>query len=577
MGLDDAIYGTVRSNLLVTDPLPNLNRVYSTMIQEERVRMMTRTTEERKEVISLAIQTNGRAVKGRWDGKYKFMSCTHCHRAGHDAGSCFQLVGYPEWWGDRPKNEGKSGGRGKSLQQAGTGRGRGGIVRATVNVVHTGGTSAETGVSHEDGFGLAGISAEQLLSLIGFLNVHKANSNDKMIGECDMNTWIIDTGCSNHMTGNLNRMRELRDIQSCSVGLPNGEHASAIKEGSIVLEGGLKLDNVLFVPKLKCNLISVSQMMNELKCVIQFTDKLCVVQDRTSRTLIGAVDDYSCVVWVYLLTDKREVSTMLHNFLALVERQFNKQVKIFRSDNWTEFICMRKYFLDHGIIFQTSCTGTPQQNGRVERKHRHILNVARALRFQGNLPIKFWGEFILTAGYLINRTPSTILNGKTPYEMLHGQQLEYEHLKIIGSLCYAHNQRRDGDKFASRSKKCMFIGYPYGKKGWKLFDSETENIFVSRDVEFIETEFPFVVATTLRKDDLPNNWNFAESVHDAIDDIDEIDHTLSIQRSNDMGVENIRSVLDVGIEAGTSQYTNIDETMLSSTTSTTSTNEKVDD
>jgi hypothetical protein len=180
---------------------------------------------------------------------------------------------------------------------------------------------------------------------------------------------------------------------------------------------------------------------------------------------------------------------MLHSFFALVERQFNKQVKIFRSDNGTEFTCMRRYFLDHGIIFQTSCTGTPQQNGRVERKHRHILNVARALRFQGNLPIKFWGECILTAGYLINRTPSTILNGKTPYEMLHGQQPDYEHLRIIGSLCFAHNQRRNGDKFASRSKKCVFMGYPYGKKGWKLFDLETEDIFVSRDVEFVETKF----------------------------------------------------------------------------------------
>ncbi|KAI5397599.1 hypothetical protein KIW84_063422 [Lathyrus oleraceus] len=82
---------------------------------------------------------------------------------------------------------------------------------------------------------------------------------------------------------------------------------------------------------------------------------------------------------------------------------------------------------------------------------------------------------------------------------------------------------------------------------------------------------------TSRKDDLPNNWNFAEFVHDAIDYVDETDHTLRIQRSNDMGVENIRSELDVGIEACTSQYTNIDETMLSSTTSTMSTNEKVDD
>jgi hypothetical protein len=152
---------------------------------------------------------------------------------------------------------------------------------------------------------------------------------------------------------------------------------------------------------------------------------------------------------------------------------------------------MKKYFLEHGIIFQTSCTATPQQNGRVERKHRHILNVARALRFQGNLPIDFWGECILTAGYLINRTPSQILNGKSPYEMLHGKAPVYEHLRVFGSLCYAHNQRRKGDKFASRSKKCAFIGYPYGKKGWKLLDLETQEIFVSRDVKFIESVYPF--------------------------------------------------------------------------------------
>jgi len=73
---------------------------------------------------------------------------------------------------------------------------------------------------------------------------------------------------------------------------------------------------------------------------------------------------------------------------------------------------MKNYFLENGIIFQTYCTGIPQQNGRVKRKHQHILDVARALRFQGCLPFEFWRECVLTTGYLINRTLSSILNRK---------------------------------------------------------------------------------------------------------------------------------------------------------------------
>lgn len=84
------------------------------------------------------------------------------------------------------------------------------------------------------------------------------------------------------------------------------------------------------------------------------------------------------------------------------------------------------------IIHQTSCVGTPQQNGRVERKHRHNLNVARALRFQANLPIEFWRECVLTIRYLINRTPSQVLKGKTPYEILYGKPHSYDHVRIFG-------------------------------------------------------------------------------------------------------------------------------------------------
>ena len=121
----------------------------------------------------------------------------------------------------------------------------------------------------------------------------------------------------------------------------------------------------------------------------------------------------------------------------------------------------------YGIIFETSCVGTPQQNGRVERKHQHILNVARALKFQGNLPTKFWGECVLSACHLINITPSPILNNKTPYELLFGKLPSYAAIRVFGCLCYAHNQQSKRDKFSSRSRKCVFLGILLGRKDGK--------------------------------------------------------------------------------------------------------------
>ena len=98
---------------------------------------------------------------------------------------------------------------------------------------------------------------------------------------------------------------------------------------------------------------------------------------------------------------------------------------------------------------------------------------------------------MLTIRYLINRTPSSVLKEKTPYVVLHGQSPSYTHLCIFGPLCFARNLNTNGDKFASHSHWCVFMGYPYGQKGWKVYDLETHEIFVSRDVTFFENQFPF--------------------------------------------------------------------------------------
>ncbi len=208
--------------------------------------------------------------------------------------------------------------------------------------------------------------------------------------------------------------------------------------------------------------------------------------------LLTIVDDFSRGVWVYIMKHKSDVSHYLPMFLNMVETQFGKKVKQIRADNGGEFQSrhMQAYYEEHGIVIQTTCVHTPQQNGVVERKHRHILEIARALRFHANLPIKFWGECVLTAVYIINRLPSKVIGNKTPYEILLQRRPSYSHLKILGCLAYVHEKSRE-DKFSERGKPHVFIGYPNGQKGYRLYDIESGKVCVSRDVIFFEDKYPY--------------------------------------------------------------------------------------
>ena len=141
----------------------------------------------------------------------------------------------------------------------------------------------------------------------------------------------------------------------------------------------------------------------------------------------------------------------------MIKTQFGAHVKVVRSDNGTEFFnsqCI-KLFHELGILHQSSCSYTPQQNGVVERKHRHILNIARAIIFQSKLPIRYWGYCVKAVVYLMNRLPSSSISNKSPYELLYSKTPTLDHLKVIGCLCYATVMPK-GDKFAERAVPTIF-------------------------------------------------------------------------------------------------------------------------
>ena len=201
------------------------------------------------------------------------------------------------------------------------------------------------------------------------------------------------------------------------------------------------------------------------------------------------MDDATKATWLFLMRSKSKVRQLFHSFYAIVSTQIGVKIKTIRTNNAKEFD-MPNFLNSHGIIHYVY---TPQQNSIVERKHQHLLSIARVLQIQSQIPIQFWDDYVLIVAYLINKLAFPLLNDKIPFELPFKRPPNYYHLKVFGCLCFASTIAQTKNKFSPRARKCVFIGYPFNIKGYKLFDLESHTVFVSRDVIFHESVFPYVL------------------------------------------------------------------------------------
>lgn len=222
------------------------------------------------------------------------------------------------------------------------------------------------------------------------------------------------------------------------------------------------------------------------------------------KYFVSCIDDYSKFSSVYCVKSKAEVPQKIMDFVAFAENYQNKNVKTIRCDNGKEYINNKlvNFTKEKGIHLAPCPPYTHSLNGTAERFNRTIMNKARCLRQEANLPISYWPECVKTANYLINRSLANTKVLKTPYELFFNKKPNVTNLRLYGSVAYVRTpEQKRHSKFAPKAQKGILVGYT--DQGYRILLNN--KIIVSRNVQFIERDCTSIKAkckcTTSRNSD----------------------------------------------------------------------------
>ena len=138
---------------------------------------------------------------------------------------------------------------------------------------------------------------------------------------------------------------------------------------------------------------------------------------------------------MYPIRQKSEFYKVFVDFCLLVENQFSFSIKTIRTNGGGEF--SSKLLVDFlktmGTLHQKSCPHTPEQNGVVERKHRHLVETGLTLLAQSHLPSSLWLEAFSTVIFLINRLP-IVDHQITPFQILFNKPPDYFSGRLVANV-----------------------------------------------------------------------------------------------------------------------------------------------
>ncbi|KAI3735918.1 hypothetical protein L6452_15444 [Arctium lappa] len=206
------------------------------------------------------------------------------------------------------------------------------------------------------------------------------------------------------------------------------------------------------------------------------------------KYVLVIVDDYTRYTWVKFLRSKDETPDVLITFLKTTQVNLQKQVKILRTDNGTEFKnkIFEEYLESVGISHQYSPARTPQQNGVVERRNRTLVEAGRTMLNQSDLPLFLWTEVVSTACHTQNRSMIHRRFQKTLYALINNRTPTIKYFHVFGCTCYVLNDRENLNKFSAKADEGIFVGYSSTSSSYHVYLKKSKTVIDSVNVTFDE-------------------------------------------------------------------------------------------
>ncbi|KAE8671632.1 hypothetical protein F3Y22_tig00111941pilonHSYRG00018 [Hibiscus syriacus] len=399
------------------------------------------------------------------------------------------------------------------------------------------------------------------------------------------NDWIIDSGCSNHMTGDKQKLQNLSEYNGGRVVVTADNSRLPITHiGHYVLFGpqdvkvyhdvkisetptmeGRRLESI-YVMSAESAYVDMTRK-NETSDLWHMrldvrTDTVCagcqygkahqlpydeskfkakeplelvhsdvfrpVKQQSISgmRYMVTFIDDFSRYVLVFFMKEKSDTFSKFKEFRDSAEGEVGKKICCLRTDNGGEYRSneFSQYLRECRIRHQYTCANTPQQNGVAERKNRHLAEIYRSMLHANNVPGRFWAEAMRTAAFVINRLPQPRLGFVSPFEKLWNIKPTVSYFRVFGCVCYVFVPDHLRSKFDKKVVRCIFVGYDSQRKGWKYCDPISGRCCTSRNVVFDEASSWW----SSEKEVLPDSREFGDKLQQKMGE-----HVVQLQTSSD--------------------------------------------